>query len=386
MKKEVDISKLPRAKVFAYSLLPAILLLCVLEGGARLLETVRPPLPADYGMGFNDGSRVFMSTGGPNPSLVTRPQKEISFVSQSFATPKPANTYRIFFLGESNVYNLQSHLPDLAKRLTGASAAGRRCEIINVGGQAYGSSRLLRVAQEIIEYEPDLILVYIGHNEFEEIDYEALAAPQRLAVQQQVYRSALMRLVRDTVVKVEIGGMRYWMSRFRHPPEVAAWLAFEHEFSPAELDERMAGYRKNMAEILALCRDRGVPVIMGVMATNLRSPILRPNSTDGREKIETMYRANDFQNAMAFARRVLASSTRHQASDAENAIIRQLAKEYGVVLVDIEAAIAKAEPHGVPGETLLYDRCHLNDAGKSILIREYETEIRRLAGLPALAP
>ena len=90
-----DIARLSRAKVLMYSLLPAVTLLCVLEGGARLLELARPPLPADYGMGFNDGSRVFMSTGGPNSLMAMRPQKEISFVGQNFPTP----TKEISFCG-----------------------------------------------------------------------------------------------------------------------------------------------------------------------------------------------------------------------------------------------------------------------------------------------
>ncbi len=377
-----DISKLPPAKLILYSLLPAIILLAAFEGGARLLEWVRPPLPADYGMGFDDDSRVFMPAGVLRPVMVTRPQKEISFVHQSFPTPKPPNTFRIFFLGESNVNYLQWNIKKLAARLGGADTRGRRFEIINAGGLAYGSQRLLRVAREIVNYEPDMMLVYIGHNEFEELEQERLAEPQRAAVQRQVYRSAFMRLLRDTAANARITWMRLRLAFSSLPPEVNYMATFGRDFSAAEIDRRMAEYRKNMGAILALCRDRQVPVIMGVMATNLWKPDLLDRYKDSKEEIARRYAAGDWQGGMALARRMLGTTPHHQASDVENGIIRDLAKEYGTTLVDIEAAIARAEPHGVTGETLLTDRCHVSQEGKEILIREYERAIRRITGIP----
>ncbi|HOE28295.1 MAG TPA: hypothetical protein PK696_11495, partial [bacterium] len=46
------------------------------------------------------------------------------------------------------------------------------------------------------------------------------------------------------------------------------------------------------------------------------------------------------------------------------------------------SVIAAAEPNGVPGETMLSDRCHLNERGQLLLLREYERKIRKTAGLP----
>ncbi len=384
MNGTVQGQRLSRFKVVLYSLLPTIVLLGALEGGARLVEWVRPPLPADYGMGFDDDSRVFMPSGVVRPVMTTRPQKEISFVSQSFPTPKPANTYRIFFLGESNVNYLRWNLEDLAERLGAADTKGRRFEIINMGGLAYGSHRLLRVAREIINYEPDLVLVYIGHNEFEELEQQELAAPQRAAVQRQVYRSAFMRLLRDTAASARITWMRFRLSHAKLPPEVNYMATYGRDFSPEEIDRRMAEYRTNMGGILALCRDRQVPAIMGAMATNLWKPDLLDKYKDAKEEIARLYAAGDYQGGMALARKMLRTTSRHQASDAENWIIRDLARDYGATLVDVEAAISKAEPHGVPGEALFSDRCHVNDEGKSILVKGYEKAIRRLAGVPEL--
>ncbi|NLV40506.1 MAG: hypothetical protein GXY15_04670 [Candidatus Hydrogenedentes bacterium] len=57
-----------------------------------------------------------------------------------------------------------------------------------------------------------------------------------------------------------------------------------------------------------------------------------------------------------------------------------LLAEHGVPLADVEAAVTAAEPHGVPGETLFNDHCHLNPAGNALLARTYEKEILRALG------
>ena len=69
---------------------------------------------------------------------------------------------------------------------------------------------------------------------------------------------------------------------------------------------------------------------------------------------------------------------RSQSSDIENSIIRSLAAKYGLPLADVENAVIQAEPHHVPGETLIRDWCHLNVAGNAIWIEQYEPKILEL--------
>ena len=53
-------------------------------------------------------------------------------------------------------------------------------EVINAGLLSYGSYRVAMVMEELITYEPDLFIVYTGHNEFlERRTYkEIIAAPE----------------------------------------------------------------------------------------------------------------------------------------------------------------------------------------------------------------
>ena len=69
---------------------------------------------------------------------------------------------------------------------------------------------------------------------------------------------------------------------------------------------------------------------------------------------------------------------RHQSSSSENEIIRSLARRYDVPLADIEARIEQSEPHGVPGETLFRDHCHLNAHGMRLWREAFESIVFEL--------
>ena len=91
-----------------------------------------------------------------------------------------------------------------------------------------------------------------------------------------------------------------------------------------------------------------------------------------------LFASGDYAAGKERAQAILSSVPRHQSSSAENRIIRDLAAQYGVALADVESAVIAREPHGVPGETLFGDHCHLNPEGNKVLIGEYEREITSL--------
>jgi lysophospholipase L1-like esterase len=92
------------------------------------------------------------------------------FAPAQFPAHKAANTHRIFCLGGSTTqgepYRPPTAFPawlELNLRLTDPA---RRWEVINCGGLSYASYRLLPILIEILQYQPDLVVVDCGHNEF----------------------------------------------------------------------------------------------------------------------------------------------------------------------------------------------------------------------------
>jgi len=371
--------KLSKTRTVIYSILPALLLFGTVEGCSRLLELWKPPLVLDYGWGFNEDSRIFTPAGILHNQMVTRPEKVVSFVKQHFRMPKPKDTYRIIIIGGSNVHYMEQNLYTMARRLSRAPGENRDFEVINCGGLAYGSRRLRIMLPELLTYEPDMFLIYAGHNEFEELIHKSLVNVNTISVQKAAYSLAMLRLLRDTVTTLQLMFLDAQQLRETTPPEIDASTGV-YEFSREEIDEHMNLYRENLEAIVSQCRDRGIPVIISTVATNYWKPDLHKSQADIRYKIQQFYDQGKYEEGMRLARETLSRSIRHQASDTENGIIREVAQKFSLPLVEGEQLIIQAEPHGVPGETLLSDRCHLTNEGREIVMAKFEEEIRRIAG------
>ncbi len=94
------------------------------------------------------------------------------FNFQQFPRRKDPETLRIFTLGGSTTYgrpyaDRTSFTGWLRLMLENSGEQeGRNYEVINAGGVSYASYRVVNVLEELLDYEPDLFVVYTGHNEF----------------------------------------------------------------------------------------------------------------------------------------------------------------------------------------------------------------------------
>jgi hypothetical protein len=358
-------------------------LLALLEGAARIAERWDPPLDVDLGLGFDADTHVFMPSPEDPSVMVTHPAKRQAFREQHFRAAKDEGTLRIFALGGSSVNYLGAGLLGLDARLHSALANRfSRVEIINAGGLTYGSQRIVPIVAEVLKYAPDLILLYSGHNEFEELEQMEFVNLEGLPWQRRLSYLALFRFVRDrkaawTLWQIEREHNRAIMAN----SDVDYLKVWHHTFTSGEVKERMRSYRRNLILIARMCEARGVPLIIGTVPSNLLHPSLTPECVKGFEPAKELYAQGRFEEGMAATRKFLRSVPRHQSSDAENEIIRAVAREYGLELADVEAAVCAAEPHGVPGETLFNDECHLNTEGNFILVGVFEKAVRRYYGI-----
>jgi len=357
-------------------LLPVALVFALLEGGARIVEIWNPPMQVDIGQGFDRDSLLFHPVAGG--FMETNPDKEVSFQKQRFQMPKPARTMRIFALGGSSVNYLDYEFSVMAQELQQAwSDRFDTVEIINCGGLSYGTHRLVLILAEVVHYEPDLVLVYSGHNEFEELQQLHLSHLEFATAQRTLGYSALYRFIRDMRAQRQIAALQ----EARQRRELATALpdtskTWAYEFTAEETAARMNAYRDNLAAIITTCRNRDVPVIIGTVPSNLWKPNLPGEAGARYEEALGFFEAGRYEEGVALGRDLLRNATpRHQSSDVENGIIRQLAKELDVPLADVESAIIDAEPHRVPGETLFSDHCHLNAEGNAILRHVFQKEI-----------
>lgn len=96
--------------------------------------------------------------------------RQTYFCPESFAIRKPDNEFRIFCLGGSTVqgrpYAIETSFTSWLELSLKACDPNRQWEVVNCGGVSYASYRLTPILEEVLAYEPDLFILYTGHNEF----------------------------------------------------------------------------------------------------------------------------------------------------------------------------------------------------------------------------
>ncbi|MGC8845828.1 MAG: SGNH/GDSL hydrolase family protein, partial [Candidatus Hydrogenedens sp.] len=205
MNKTTIQKNISKKKIVLFTFLPLAILLFSLELIARIIEIWLPPMVTDIGLGFTEDSRLFIPDPYDSRYLITHPNKTVAFQNQRFLKNKPSGTLRIFFLGGSSVNYVNYELPNLSERLEETlKPRYKEVEIINCGGLSYGTHRLVLIAREIVNYNPDLVMIYSGHNEFEEIEQLHLARVQITKLQRVLFSSAMMRFIRDRIATYQI--------------------------------------------------------------------------------------------------------------------------------------------------------------------------------------
>lgn len=153
---------------FAVTLALPIILFALLEIGLRVFH---------YGPNLSlfiteriHGKEYFTM----NPDIKYRYFSQVQFSPttspEDFAIEKPDSVYRIFCLGASTTvgypYWYNGSFPTFLRERLQAEFPRRRIEIINLGLTATNSNTVVDIARELPAYDPDLIILYGGHNEF----------------------------------------------------------------------------------------------------------------------------------------------------------------------------------------------------------------------------
>ncbi len=108
--------------------------------------------------------------GSFKPYFFANPTRPGYTESATFVMPKPADTVRVFLIGESAAkgYPQPSNLAMSAflQAMLSDAWPGRKVEVINLGTTAVASFPLIYQVQQAAAYAPDLFVFYVGNNEF----------------------------------------------------------------------------------------------------------------------------------------------------------------------------------------------------------------------------
>jgi tetratricopeptide (TPR) repeat protein len=404
-----------RVSLLAYALmiLFPVIFFAVVEGVLRVADLYNPAGEADPFIGLLESHRVFLPDETRGVRYIDRYRAQ-SFNVQTFPMQKEQQTFRIFCLGGSAAYGYPFGAPVSFSRWMADACRtlwpGRRFEVINAAGMSYGSYRVRALVKEIVEYAPDLVVLYSGHNEFIEKEFYIQSAATRLVgVRGFLSKFHLYNFLKQTILglsrKKQLSDASFdefglHVSR----RENVGWTAEERQTV-------LQKYHENIATITKMLKKEGVPMLLMVPAPNVgdwrpEHSVLTPSLTEEsvaawscayaegiglQEKDRPREAIGSFERALAIDDRhaelhyrlgqcweALGSHDQalacyQEALDRDDVPIRvnsfQRAALHGVAreerpfFADAWSELIAVAPSGIPGSNLFWDYCHLNVKG-----------------------
>lgn len=159
-------------KKLFFSVLTTVTVLALLEFALRLAGVQPVTDSRDPFVGFSHQVPLLETVRDEagKEYLRTAKSKLIWFNDQVFPKKKDSRVRRIFCLGGSTTYGhpyddttsfcgwMREYLP--------VTDTAQQWEVINCGGISYASYRVAALMEELVQYEPDLFVIFSAHNEF----------------------------------------------------------------------------------------------------------------------------------------------------------------------------------------------------------------------------
>lgn len=346
-----------------------------------------------------------------------------------FLMPKPADTVRVFLMGASAIQGWPQprHLAPSAflEFMLRDVWPDREIEVINFGTTAIASFPVRDILNQVIEYDPDVVVIYSGHNEF----YGAYGTASSSSAWNHP----------------KTQGLQHWVQSLAAVQKLRAALTSRDEkiaqSKEEQLSEAMIGQdrigsddwtrnaaarnlKHNVQCMIKICREHEVPSIVCTLPSNERDLVpfgkddfhsksfdnlaelnqLIDSASDNNTELEQLEKQlrkqldTTPQSARAhfFLGKLLAATNRGQdahdqfvlardldtmpwrAPTASQAALREAAQEEGALLCDVEALFRDRSPEEGIGWELMLDHVHPTVQGQALIA---EAVIRSMTNL-----
>jgi lysophospholipase L1-like esterase len=396
-----------------------VLRLSGLGGHAPMLRRVGP---------VEGGTLVVADQGGAIPWFFASPTRAGNNEQHAFLDPKPAGTVRIFFVGASVIqgYPQPRHLASSAflQEMLEDAWPDRRVEVINLGATAIASFPVLNILTEALDYEPDLVVIHTGHNEF----FGAYGVASASRAGNRPWMLPVTRWVQSLAL---VQGWQLFIHSGRQEVNDTLMEAMMGQQHIGPQDKRREAAARNLhsnvSAMLKRCQAAGIPALVCTQPCNERdlAPVgldrLNHLSSSVQQEItEALAQAasthsTNAARAEALLRQVIAQAPEHARAhwllgralvaqgkweSASETLIRardldtlpwraptssgdavlRAAEEHAIPICDLTAAFRRASSDGLIGWELMDDHVHPTLAGQALMAETLLDSLSELGG------
>lgn len=391
-----NVTKKPRKVFYLVLLLIPILFFLILEFSLNIFN---------YGDNFKTWEKLTDTHYGLNPDVAKRYFNSVKSVPKSiqdvFTIKKQPNAFRVFVLGGSSAAGypfmpLGSFSRYIRQRLE-HNYPEKAIEVVNISLTAVNSYTIRDLIPDVLEKEPDLILIYAGHNEY----YGALGigSMESLGKSRSIVNFVLglnefktTQLLRN-VLKFMVTLLHSnkdtpsgtLMSRMAQNQKIE----YNSELFKAGIDQ----FEGNMTDVIEMVKGKNVPIIISTVASNLKgqSPFIsndnKINAKSIFDQAKKEYNLTNYSKAdslFRFAKDL--DELRFRAPEKINSVINNLGRKFNVPVVKADSELNSQSRNGIIGDSLMTDHLHLTIEGYQNLGEVFYNKMRVLNLLPNGSP
>lgn len=296
-----------------------------------------------------------------------------------FLKEKPANGFRVFALGGSSMAGFPYHynvmMSHVVKDVLEDGLPNHQVEVINLGISAVNTYTIYDMLPEVLSHEPDLILLYAGHNEY----YGALGvgSSESLGSYPSLIR-VYLKLQHFHSFNLLKKGITLFLKSILQKPSRSNATLMEQMVSDQQIalesqlfEVGQKQFQSNLEAIIDEISSQDVPLIIGDLISNIRDfePFMAIESEEPNAKLlfnegKAELEAGNFESG----RNKLISAKdrdalRFRAPEATNQHIHTIAESKNLPVINVFDLFNERSEYGLTGNNLMLEHLHPNVEG-----------------------
>lgn len=316
------------------------LALLIIEAGVRIRQYVKYGTVAQY-VGADKIEDLKSGLMIPRPGIKTKSSRinSLGFRSPELDNPKAPGNIRVAFLGSSTTFcaeasNEGSTWPSLVSSMLQKTCPQMKMDYVNASAPGYVvSNDLVNLEKRVKPLEPDIIIIYDGFNDMS-ISMKIIAVRQNKRYYKEGWLEkqslAYSLIKKNLTILVDQQNAKSGKDRL--------------VFDPKEISR---GFRKELTDLIVAGKKTAPIVAVATLSYKMRRE--QPDE-------ERLRNANTALYYMPY----MSTSGLLDAYEEYNRVIREAAKETGVILIENELVIPGDDKH-------FRDSIHFTDQGSELM-------------------